>query len=86
MANHPSALKRQRQDAKRQQKNRWWKSRVRSAARLVTDSVAKKKKKEAAEALVVATREIYKAEGKGALHGNAAARKVARLSRLVASL
>ncbi len=86
MATHKSAVKRHRQSLKKQQHNRWWKSRVRLATKGVTEAVEKKKKKDAAEALKAAMTEISKAKTHGVMHANTASRKVARLSKLVASL
>ena len=86
MATHKSAVKRHRQSLKRQQHNRWWKSRVRLVTKGVTEAVAKKKKKDAAEALKAAMTEIDKAKTHGVMHANTASRKVSRLSKLVASL
>ena len=86
MARHKSAEKRHRQSLEAQTRNRWWKSRVRTAAKGVTDAVSKKDKPAAGAALKLAMKEIYKARGKKANHRNTAARKVARLSKLVSSL
>jgi small subunit ribosomal protein S20 len=86
MVRHKSAEKRHRQSLALQTRNRWWKSRVRTVTKQVTDAVTKKDKASASTALVAATKEIYKARGKGAIHGNTASRKVSRLSKLVASL
>lgn len=86
MANHPSAEKRYRQSVRRQTRNRWWKSRMRTASRQVVQAVEMKNKKTASEALNLATKEISKAKSKGVIHVNTASRKIARLSKLVASL
>jgi small subunit ribosomal protein S20 len=86
MLKHKSAVKRHRQSLAIQTRNRWWKSRVRTVAKQVTEAVSKKDKTAAAKALSAAMKEIYKARGKKVLHRNTAARKVSRLSKLVASL
>jgi small subunit ribosomal protein S20 len=86
MVRHKSAEKRHRQSLEAQTRNRWWKSRVRTAAKGVTEAVSKKDKPSASKALTLAMKEIYKARGKKVIHRNTAARKVARLSKLVASL
>ncbi len=86
MARHKTAEKRHRESLQAQTRNRWWKSRVRTAAKKVQEAVSKKDKPEASKLLSLATKEIYKARGKGVLHRNTASRKVARLSKLVASL
>ncbi|MFH1263540.1 MAG: 30S ribosomal protein S20 [Pseudomonadota bacterium] len=86
MVRHKSAEKRHRESLKAQTRNRWWKSRVRTASKKVVEAVTKKDKDSASKALSFATKEIYKARGKGALHRNTAARRVGRLSKLVSSL
>ena len=86
MANHKSAIKRHRQNEKRAEYNRWWKSRVKTAARTVADAVTAKDKDTASKALASAMKEIQKAKVKGILHKNAAARKISRLSKTVSSL
>lgn len=86
MARHKSAEKRHRESLEAQTRNRWWKNRVRTAGKKVADAVSKKDKASASKALSLAMKEIYKARGKGVLHRNTASRKVARLSKRVASL
>jgi len=86
MERHLSAQKRYRQSTSRQTQNRRWKSRVRAAVNEVQVAVNKKDKQKAQSALTAATKEIYKARTKGALHSNTASRKVSRLSKLVASM
>ncbi len=86
MATHASAEKRERQSEKAQTRNRWWKSRIRTAARKVTEAVEKKKKTEAKAALVVASREIDKAASQGVIHSRTASRKISRLSKAVTGL
>ncbi len=86
MARHISAEKRHRQSLKRQTRNRWWKSRVRTVAKDLLEAVEKKDKKTAEEALRKAMSQISKAKKEGALHANSASRKIARLSKKIASL
>jgi small subunit ribosomal protein S20 len=86
MATHKSAEKRQRQSETHEQRNRRWKSRVRTVTKKVLEAVDQKKKDEAAAALKNAMVEISKAATKGALHKNTASRKISRLSVRVASL
>jgi small subunit ribosomal protein S20 len=86
MANHASALKRERQNKKRQTINRFWKSRVRTASKTVLEAVEKKDKKAAATSLAAAMKEIDKAAGKQVIHSGTASRKISRLSKAVASL
>ena len=86
MANHVSAEKRHRQSLKKQQNNRWWKSRVKTSARSVNDAIGEKDKKTAEAALLKAIAEISKAKSKGVIHRNTASRKISRLSKAVSAL
>ena len=86
MANHISALKRERQNKKKQTMNRFWKSRVRTAAKSVLEAVEKKDKKAAQTSLVAAMKEIDKAAGKKVIPNATASRKISRLSKAVAGL
>jgi small subunit ribosomal protein S20 len=78
---HPSAEKRHRQSLKRRDRNRAIKTRVHSAIKQAVKAIEGADAGAAAQELRLATRELYKAAGKGTLHRNTAARKVARLSR-----
>ncbi len=84
MANHKSALKRNRQSLVRRERNRMNRSKVKTAIKkvdaaiTVDDSVEK-----AREALVAAVPVIERAAVKGAFHKKAASRKVSRLTRRV---
>lgn len=86
MANHISAIKRDRQNKKRQTLNRFWKSRVRTVTKSVLEAVEKKDKKTAQTSLVAAMKDIDKAAGKKVIHSNTASRKIARLSKAVAAI
>jgi small subunit ribosomal protein S20 len=78
---HPSAEKRQRQNLKRRDRNRAIKTRVHSAVKDAVKAIEGADAANALQELRQATRVLYKAAGKGTLHRNTAARKVARLSR-----
>ncbi|KPK27370.1 MAG: 30S ribosomal protein S20 [Desulfobacterales bacterium SG8_35_2] len=84
MANHKSALKRNRQSIVRRDRNRINRSKVKTvikkieAAMEVEDSVEK-----AQEALVAAIPVIERASVKGAFHKKTASRKVSRLTKKV---
>ncbi len=84
MANHKSALKRNRQSLIRRERNRMNRSKVKTvvkkldAAIEVEDSVEK-----AREALVAAVPIIERAAVKGAFHKKTASRKVSRLTKKV---
>jgi small subunit ribosomal protein S20 len=86
MANHASAIKRDRQNKKKQTMNRFWKSRVRTASKSVLEAVEKKDKKAAQTSLAAAMKEIDKAAGKKVIHASTASRKISRLSKAVASV
>jgi small subunit ribosomal protein S20 len=78
---HPSAEKRHRQSLKREARNRAIKSRVRTAAKQALDAIQGNDKEAAQKSLHNAMKVLYKAASKGTLSRNAAARKIARLSR-----
>ena len=84
MANHKSALKRNRQSLVRRERNRINRSKVKTvlkkvdAAIQVEDSVDK-----AREALIAAVPVIERAAVKGAFHKRTASRKVSRLTKKV---
>ena len=83
---HKSAVKRNRQNAKRQDRNRIVRSRVKTDVRKVREAVDRKDMSSAESELRSASRELNKAASKGILHRNAAARRIARLSKRVAAL
>lgn len=82
MANHVSAEKRHRQSVKRAEYNRWWKSRIKTAAKSVAEATEKKDVKLSATSLQAAMKEISKAKSKGIIHKKTASRKISRLSLL----
>ncbi|MGD8562577.1 MAG: 30S ribosomal protein S20 [Desulfarculaceae bacterium] len=86
MANHPSALKRARQNIKRRSRNRAVRTRVRNMIKVVNQAVEAKDAQAAQEALKQAVPMIDKAASKGVLHKNNAARKVSRLASKVQAL
>lgn len=86
MANHASAIKRNRQSEKRAEYNRWWKSRVRTSTKNVLEAVETNSADSAKTLLTEAMKEFGKAAGKGVIHKKTASRKIARLSKKVASL
>jgi small subunit ribosomal protein S20 len=77
---HPSAEKRHRQSLKRRERNRAIKTHVHSAVKLAAKAIDGADANGAQQELRQATRVLNKAAGKGALHRNTAARKVARLA------
>jgi small subunit ribosomal protein S20 len=86
VANHPSALKRHRQNEKRRVRNQGLKTRLRHIVREVRTAIANRDPEAAATTFARATRALDKAVTKGVLHRNAAARKVSRLARAVTQL
>jgi small subunit ribosomal protein S20 len=86
VAQHASALKRHRQSEKRRVRNKQLKTQLRHIVRTVRASVDQKDQKTAADTLAGASRALAKAASKGVIHRNAAARKIARLSRAVQAL
>lgn len=86
MANTPSAEKRNRQAQARRVRNLHVRTGVKSAVKKVREAVAQGDPAQAKQALHQAARAIDRAASKGALHRNAASRKIARLSRAVSHL
>ena len=83
---HPSAIKRNRQNEKRRERNRTVRARVKTDVRKVREAVAAQDVPTAESELRAAVKEISKAASKGVLHRNAASRRIGRLSKRVASL
>ena len=83
MANHKSAIKRERQSKVRRMRNRMNKSRMKSAVRVVEEAIVRGTVEEAREALRKAIPVIQKTAAKGTIHRKTASRKVSRLTRRV---
>lgn len=86
MANTASARKRIRQTARRTERNRARKSRVRTFIRKVEAAIAGGNKDDAAAALRLAEPEMQRAAGKGVLPKNTASRKISRLTARIKAL
>lgn len=86
MATHESALKRQKQDEKRSQRNVHIRSTLKTLIKRVRLAVESKDIDKARTALAEAIRAIDKAKSKGVIHRNTASRKVSRLTKRVNSL
>lgn len=87
MANrHKSAIKRNRQNEKRNERNRVVRSRVKTDVRKVREAVDRKDAAAADTELRQAIKELSKAASKGILHPRNASRRIARLSKRVATL
>jgi small subunit ribosomal protein S20 len=83
---HASAVKRNRQNLKRRARNRGVQARVRTEIRKLREIVAGGDQAAAEAELRVAVKDLNKAATKGVIHRNAASRRIARLSRHVASM
>ncbi len=83
MANHPSALKRERQAKKRRQRNRGVLSAVRTAVKRVQKALSEKNQDLAKSALKEATSSLDGAASKGVIPKTRASRKISRLAARV---
>jgi small subunit ribosomal protein S20 len=83
VANHPSAVKRARQNEKRRARNHARKAAVRTLVKKVRGALEAKDPKGAEAALPAAISALAKSVTKGVAHKNTAARKIARLTRRV---
>ena len=80
MANHVSAKKRIRRNARMETANKVRKNRVRSFIKKVELAIKKADKSEAQKALKVAQPEMHKSVSKGVFKKNTISRKLSRLS------
>jgi small subunit ribosomal protein S20 len=78
---HPSAIKRRRQNLKRQERNRAIKSSVHTALKAASEAIAGSDPAAAAQGLKEASKALFKAVGKGTIHRNTASRKISRLAK-----
>lgn len=81
-----SAIKRDRQSEKRNERNRTERTKIKSVIKAVEASVKISEKDTSASALQKAIKTICSAKSKGIIHRNNAARKISRLTRKVNSL
>ncbi len=86
MANHKSAVKRNRQNLARNARNTHIRSTMRTFVKQVRTAVAHGDASEARTALARAIPFIDKAATKGVIHKATASRKISRLSKLVNNL
>jgi small subunit ribosomal protein S20 len=80
MANHASARKRIRRNARRADINGARRGRIRTFIKKIESALSAGDATQAQEALKVAQPEIQRGVAKGILHKNTAARKISRLS------
>ena len=83
MANHTSAIKRNKQSLKKAARNRANRTRVKNAVKAVRTAVLEKDAEKAAAAFVHASSVLDKTAGKGSIHWRNAARKISRLAKAV---
>ncbi|MFH0957152.1 MAG: 30S ribosomal protein S20 [Pseudomonadota bacterium] len=83
MANHPSALKRMRQNEKKRLRNMSYKSKVKTAVKKYLKAVDEKTP-EAPKLLNETMSLLSKGVSKGIFHKNTASRSISRLSRRLA--
>ena len=81
MANHPSALKRARQNEVKRVRNKSYKTRVKKAVKEVRTAVAANSADQAQKNFKEAVSVIQKTASKGVIHKNQASRKISRLAR-----
>ena len=86
MATHKSAIKRQKQALKKQEKNKSVKSMLKTLAKKVEQAVEAKSADTAKGALVKAMKAYDKAASAGVIHKTTASRKISRLSTKVSKI
>jgi len=86
MANHKSAEKRVRQNARRNEINRSNRSKLRTQIKKLRTSLSETDKKQSVELLNPTVSLIDKAVNKGLIHKNTAARYKSRLTKHVSNL
>ncbi len=87
MANHRSALKRARQNKRRQLANKSQKTRIKNITKLLEASIAERSIEKAQENMRLAQKIIDKSARKGGvLHKRTASRKISRLSKKLQGL
>ena len=86
MANHKSALKRNRQNEKRNERNKTRRSQIKNAIKGVLLEIEEKSVEGAQNSLKEASTIISKNAAKGVIHKRAASRKVTGLARKVHQL
>ena len=84
MANHPSALKRMRQNEKKRLRNMSYKSKVKTAVKKYLKAV-EEKTDDASNLLNATSSLLNKGVTKGIFHKNTASRSISRLSRRLAA-
>jgi small subunit ribosomal protein S20 len=83
LANHKSAIKRNRQNEKRSERNRGLRTQVKSHIKKVLTAVEEKNVAEAKKSLLEAETVIAGVASKGVLHSRTASRKISGLAKKV---
>lgn len=86
MAHHKSAIKRNKQNEKKYERNKHVRSTLRTFIKRVREAAAVNNTTAAKEALAAAIPVIDSAASKGIIHPNNASRNVSRLTKLVDTL
>lgn len=86
MANIKSQIKRIRTNQKATERNRAYKSELRTFVRRTRDAIAAGDKERAQAELAAASRKLDKAVSKGVIHKNQAANRKSKLAKKVAAL
>jgi len=86
LANHKSAMKRARQNIKRNERNRQQRSRLKTTLKQLEEAIAENNSEEAQSRLLVSVRLLDKIASKGLIHKNKAARKKSNLTKKVNQL
>lgn len=86
MANHKSAEKRNRRNARKGEINGARRSRIRTFVKKVETAIASGDREAAATALKAAQPEMQRGVSRGVLHRNTVARKISRLSARIKAL
>jgi small subunit ribosomal protein S20 len=86
LANHKSAIKRNRQTEKRYARNKVYRTQLKTATKKVLVELEAKDKDEAVKELQGAIKVISKVASKGIIHKRAASRKISGLAKKVHQL
>ena len=86
MANHPSALKRAKQNKVRRLRNASMKSRIKTKVKQYLQILEASPKESAPPALIEVVSLINRAGSKGILHPRTASRKISRLSKKLSKI
>ena len=86
MANHKSALKKLRQDVKRNARNKAVRTRYRNLIKAVRMAVDEGDAERAQQALKACAPYLQRAASKGVIHANKAARNISRLTKKVEAM